>query len=257
MTYGLNPDADVLATNIRAGWPARLSFNVTWRGETVTVSTRLLAAHQAHSALAAIAAGLSTGLPLADCAHAVSNVEPEYGRMWPTELNGTAYIVDCWKAPHWTMDAVLDYMAVSRAKRKVLVIGSLSDIPGSTGKKYRKIAKRALEVSDIALFTGPNAKAVRELSNNYPDRLAYFERITDAREWLRSIRMPGDLILLKGSSIDHLERLFLDHIGKVECWINLCKLIKYCKDCRQVGDIQTPAILSSCPESKSIITTNT
>ena len=146
---------------IEAAWPARLSFTVKWNGQSsLRVHTRLCGSHWAPTVLAALAAGVSLGVPLTVAAEAVGSVEPFEGRMSPVDVgDGVTFVRDDWKAPVWTIAPTFDFMRQARAPRKIIVIGTVSDYPGDSARRYVQIGRQALAVADCVIFVGPWASS--------------------------------------------------------------------------------------------------
>ncbi|MFN2433331.1 MAG: Mur ligase family protein [Gemmatimonadota bacterium] len=235
VTYGLSPAAGVRATDVRAAWPERLSFTVVASGVAASVQTRLCGAHWVHAALAALAAGESLGVPLAEGARALEAVEPWRGRMSPVETDdGVTFIRDEWKAPLWSVPAALEFVRTARAQRKVVVFGTISDTQGDARSRYREVAEQALDVADHVAFVGRWAGRARAARR--PERLAdlsTFGTVQQAAEHLRVFLRSGDLVLLKGSlPADHLERILLARRETVACWRTACGRRYFCDGCR-------------------------
>jgi UDP-N-acetylmuramyl pentapeptide synthase len=209
-TYGLAPDADVRATDVVDAWPDRLAFTVHHAGRSLPVRTRLCGAHLAPCVLAALAVGIELGVPLEDAVAAVAGVEPWRARMSPVELeDGVAFVRDDWKAPLWSVPPALAFLGRARSARRIAVIGTLSDYPGSNEKRYAAVARQALEAAEHVVFVGRWARgALRAAPAGRPEALRAFERVEEAAAHLREFLRPGDLVLLKGSqTVDHLERI--------------------------------------------------
>ena len=73
---------------------------------------------------------------------------------------GVTFIRDDYKAPLWTAETCFEFIATARARRKIIVIGSLSDCGAGAPEKYIKVAKRAQEIADLTIFVGPWASQV-------------------------------------------------------------------------------------------------
>jgi UDP-N-acetylmuramyl pentapeptide synthase len=130
--------------------------------------------------------------------------------MSPVELeDGVVFVRDDWTAPLWSIPPALEFLRTARATRRVAVIGTLSDYPGSNEKRYAAVARQALEAADHVVFVGRWSRgALRAAPAGRPDALLAFERLEGAAEHLREFLRPGDLVLLKGSlTVDHLERI--------------------------------------------------
>ena len=238
ITFGLGADAMVRADHVAASWPDALSFTVVYEGSTAKVQTKLYGTQWVHAALAAVAAGIALGIPLDDAARALGEVTPSEGRMSPVVVpDGATFIRDDWKASVHTIAPALDFLAAARAKRKIAVIGTISDTSGNAGKVYVDTAKRALEVADIVCFVGRRAfAALRAAPKDQRNRLRAFAGAKAADQFLRTLIQPGDLVLLKGSNIaDHLCRLVLSRTMTVACWRMDCNRGAYCDGCDLVA----------------------
>src|SRR5690606_21977366 len=126
--------------------------------------------------------------------------------------------------------APLDFLRQARAKRKVVVIGTISDSPKSPSQRYRFALEQSLGVADLVVFVGVDARGALKAAGNHPDRsIRAFSRIEDAAQFLRLELRPGDLVLLKGTNKqDHLVRLALDQQRRVECWEVACGRNRFC-----------------------------
>ena len=233
--YGTAAEAELRATAIHGDWPDRLAFTATWKGESAAVTTRLCGAHWLPSVLGAIGGGLALGVPLADAAAAVGRVEPWPGRLSPFPTpQGITFLRDDWKAPLWSVPLALDVLGRARAERKVAVLGTISDAPGSRSGRLRQVASRALDVADVVLFVGRNAHLALGARRHARDASLHARAtVREASIFLRDLLRPGDLVLLKGSNSDHLARIALDWTREVGCWRTDCRLgAVLCDNCR-------------------------
>ena len=207
ITYGLAIDATVRAENVSSRWPARLSFTVVHNGRSQHVQTQFCGAHWVHSVLAAFAVGIALDMSVAAIVQAVEETPPFDARMSPVELpNGVTFIRDDVKAPLWTIPAALQFMRDATAKRKIIIIGSISDYIGNSNRAYVVAAKEALEIADHVIFIGTRAsKCLKAKRHVDDDALQAFYSVDAAQEYLRDLLRPGDLVLLKGThKQDHL-----------------------------------------------------
>lgn len=233
MFFGLSPDADLRAEKVRAAWPDRLSFTAIYRNERVVVQTRLCGKHWITSALAAMAAGLAAGVALKDAAAALAAVEPFEGRMSPVELNDQiTFIRDDWKNPAWSIAPVLNFMKEARAKRRILVLGQISDTPKKPSKLYPQLVQDAMKSAEVVILTGEWAHVVDPEIKSDTAMAFAFETVREVDDWLSQNLQSGDLVVLRGSSTtDHLERLVFNRQKKIECWRQKCGYVWYCNTC--------------------------
>ena len=233
MTFGVSPQTDLRATEISSAWPHRLSMKVAHHGEAVRVETRLVGEHWVTCVLAAIAVGIASGIDLRTCAEAIKRVEPVFGRYSVHRRSGDAdYILDTHKSPHWTIAQGLAFVRTAQAPRKTIVIGTISDFPGATGPRYRRVAREALSVADRVVFVGPKSGHVTKLrQGEIGAKLFAFETSYQAAGFLRDTVSAGELVYVKASFSDHLERVMLSQLEEVVCWRERCGEWAPCPRC--------------------------
>lgn len=234
MTFGQQPGADLLAGEVVAAWPERLSFTASHGGERVRIQTQMVGAHWLPSLLAALAAARAMGVTLGEAAPVMQRVVPAVGRMSPVEHpDGVTFIRDDWKAPLWSVATVVDFMRQARATRKILVFGTFSDFPGDRARKYQKVAREALAVADLVIFVGAQAHMVEKvLKDAQPGALMAFPQLQQAHDFLKAELRHGDLVVLKGSNMaDHLARLVFARETPIACWREKCGRSYFCNRC--------------------------
>jgi len=236
---GENTGADLRAVRIQSSWPDRLSFDVERDRRSYQVRTRLCGVHWVPCLLSSMAVGLAMKVPMENILAVVETFEPFPGRMSPVaHKDGVTFICDDWKAPYWSIDHVLTFMREARAERKIMVFGNISDTPGSTPPKYRRISREALEIAELVIFVGNNARyAVGPHDVNPPARLKMFRTVKDVSDFLAGVLRSGDLVMLKGSiGSDHLRRIMLNREKNISCWRMDCHKVLSCTDCPQLYD---------------------
>jgi aminoacyl-tRNA hydrolase len=234
VTYGRSSAADVRGEDVGGAWPERLSFTARYGGEAVRVRTLLCGEHWVSAVLAALAAGVAEGIPLEAAAEAVGRVEPAPGRLSVVAHDdGVTFIRDDQKAPLPSIAPALDFLRSARALRKIAVIGTVSDYPGSSRSCYRRVARAAAEAADLVIFAGPRASLGLRGRRHPADPILTFHSVRDASSYLDGVLRPGDLVLLKGSNTaDHLQRIVLARTQEVSCWRGRCGKTRFCDHCR-------------------------
>lgn len=233
MTFGLSEVVDVRGAEISAAWPDRLSLTVRHGAERVRVHTRLVGEHFAHAVLGALATAVAAGVPLGTAAHALRSVEPVDGRYSIHTVRGVTFIRDDWKAPLWSIPAAIHFLGTARARRKIFILGTISDYPGDSSQKYRAVVRQASPVADKVLFVGNMAHcALRARDPSDPDRVGAFDTLLALDQFLQGFLQDGDLVLIKGSATaDHLQRLVLSRSGDNLCWAPACGRAMFCSAC--------------------------
>jgi len=240
--------ATIRLLEARSRWPEPLILEIEYGGEIYQVRTGFHGKHLALSVLSALGVGLAAGVPLRSAISAVAEVTPAQGRMQiVANENGVTFLRDDWKAPHWSLSAPLEFMAEAEARRKIIIIGTLSDYSLSASKLYPKVARQALEVGDIVIFVGPHApRAAKAKRDTDVENLHTFSEIREASAFLNNLLEPGDLVLLKGSNkADHLVRLMYNTQNPVSCWASRCGIQNFCGGC--------PRLYKPMPASAAII----
>ena len=139
ITYGIDAHADVQGTVLSAD-ASGSRVRVEARGETIEVALPLVGRFNVHNALAAIAAGLAAGVPLAKARDALQRAKPVRGRMERVDCGQPfSVIVDYAHTPE-SLDKVLGLL-------RPLTKGRLIAVFGSAGERDRAKRPRLAEVA--------------------------------------------------------------------------------------------------------------
>jgi UDP-N-acetylmuramyl pentapeptide synthase len=210
VTVGMSAEADVRAVAVRSAWPERLSFTVVAGGRTVPVRTALVGEHWLPAVLAAIAVGSVLGVTIDEAGAAVETLEPQPARMSVYErADGVVFLRDDFKAPAWSLPRSLDVLARARARRRIVVRGTLSDKYGRADKRYRQAGRLALAAADHVVLVGPRARMARPVARGADEsRTTVCADVARVRRFLDAFLEPGDVVLLKGNrKLDRLRAL--------------------------------------------------
>jgi UDP-N-acetylmuramoyl-tripeptide--D-alanyl-D-alanine ligase len=156
-------------------------------------------AHNLTNALAAVAAGVALGAPLAAMADRAADIGFSRFRGERIELgDGIVLVNDCYNANPVSMRAALDHLATLDAPRTVAVLGEMGELgPGGPGF-HREVGEHARAAGvDMVLGVG---LAARDYG---PDELVADP--AEAAELLAAQLEPGDAVLVKGSRSAGLE----------------------------------------------------
>jgi UDP-N-acetylmuramoyl-tripeptide--D-alanyl-D-alanine ligase len=195
-------------------------------------------------ALAAVAVGLQTGIPLDTIVERLATVEPAPGRLQVVRLaNGAFMLRDDFKSPMETVDAALDVLEAIPAHRKLVVFGNIQEPPGSQGPICKSVGERIARVASFAVFACGNfqryavgARRARPLGAEVADA---GHSVGRAAALIRERLGPGDVVVLvKGRSSERLDRVALALAGRdVRCDLKACYfLTTRCEDCSLLSD---------------------
>lgn len=237
VTYGLGADNDVVGSNIRLDWPRGMQLDVTAAGRTHTLRTSLLGDTMAYPLLAAVALALVEGRDLDVVARALADLAPTPGRLEAIALPGGVWLLrDEYKSALETVHAALDVLAAIPARRKIVVLGDVSEPVGPQGPIYRAIGTRLAAVATRVIVMGLQQKrlAVGTRSAGMPrDALVDAQRsVATAIALLRRDLEPGDVVLIKGRDTERLDRIYLSLSGReVGCELVFCDMRPRCATC--------------------------
>jgi len=228
VTFGLADTNDVRATNIKLDWPNGTTFRLHANGETRNLAIRLIGQPMVYPILAAVATSLAEGFSLDQIIPTLENLSPTPGRLEPIRLpNGAFVLRDDFKSPLETIDAALDVLGEIPAKKRIVVLGDVSEPFGRQWQIYRKIGEHIAQVATKAIFiTGKfrayaaGARVGGLPSSSLVDVGGSFLEAIDA---LRQDLGLGDVILIKGRDTQRLDRITLSLTGRtINCNVTFC-----------------------------------
>jgi UDP-N-acetylmuramoyl-tripeptide--D-alanyl-D-alanine ligase len=239
LTYGLDANADLRATDIVSDWPQRFACTIHYQDESHRLETGLFGDLLLPSVLAAIGGARAVGVPLAESVAALQGVAPVTGRLSPHRSPQGMWMVFDFKGTYWTVEKVLDLARRAQAPRKTLVFGSFSDTRGASSHAYRKVAKEALKLVDRVVWAGERQSYVQKMMGPENEgHLFCFKEMKEAAEFLGSDPLEDELVIIKSNGMEHIERLILSQEHPLKCWKNKCSLKEMCYKCPHSGLIE-------------------
>lgn len=232
--FGSGPDADIRLVSWSSGYPERLVLRIRAGDQAVDITTRFLGERWITSVMAAFATAIALGVAPEEAAEMIGRVEPERFKDDVYVYSGVTFIADTYKAPYWTVESSIDIVAAAKAPRKLFLFGTLSDYRGAARKRYTTAARAALDVADLVIFYGCHAERPRRLKSEYPGRLFSFEEFDALMAFLKQTLRQDDLIYIKASGADHLERVVLEYEKPISCYVSRCGRLYMCNHCRHL-----------------------
>lgn len=239
VSFGARGDADVRGEALPARWADRFSLRVSCNGETQTVRTQLIGEHWMPVVLASLAVARHAGVTLREAALALGQVPPVVGRLEPVRLPGGATVLrDDYTAAVDTLDAALRVLEGATAARRILLVSDFSDFGANRRRRLQYLASAAARSADVVVFVGKDAayggrRAVQ--AGMAAERVHSFLDLEETARFLRAELGPGDLLLLKGRTTDHVTRIFHALLGSIRCWKVKCGRRLPCEKCWELG----------------------
>lgn len=203
LSFGDVAGADVRVEGLALDRLGRPTFRLAHGQEQAEVVLRLVGAHQALNAAAAAAAALACGVPIADVATALGEVETlSQWRMELRELDrGVIVLNDSYNANPDSVRAALDALASIGADadvhRTIAVLGEMKELGETHDEEHRGIGAHAADLGvDHVVVVGEAARGIHDGAG------ACSTWLTDnpaAVAWLAENLREGDAVLLKAS----------------------------------------------------------
>lgn len=202
LDFGLEADAAVRASDIDVQGVIGSRFTLHTPVGSTPVTLHLPGRHSVANALAAAAAGVACGVPLADIAAGLARVRPVAGRLAARSgRDGAAIIDDCYNANPGSVMAAIDVLAGSPvgagAGSRTLILGSMLELAENSAQLHAEVGEYARQAGIDALWglgeaVQPAVAAFGAAGRNFADR-------DDLLAAVQGSFVSGDTVLVKGS----------------------------------------------------------
>ncbi len=215
--------------HLRTG-PNGTRFTLHTDGETRDLRIRLIGRPMVYPILAAVAVALAEGFSLDQIQSGLEALSPTPGRLEPVQLpNGAMILRDDYKSALETVEAALDVLAEIPAKRRIVVLGQVTEPPGEQGPIYRHLGERVGAIASRAIFICDRRDSACSAGATAAG-MARSAIVKAGRDMFKAIEVlqndlgPGDVVLIKGRITERLDRITLALMGrKVSCRIDFCR----------------------------------
>jgi UDP-N-acetylmuramoyl-tripeptide--D-alanyl-D-alanine ligase len=235
--FGLGEDNDVRAEQVRLDWPRGTDFILVGPGFRLAAKVGLVGGHSLGAALAAAAVAGELGIPPEDVVRRLAGLTPTQGRMQPVVLpSGVVLLRDDYKSGMETIHAALTVMSEIPARRRIVVLGDITEPESPQREVYRRLGERVARAASRILYVGhkfgPLASGARQAGLARGD-VTEHANVFMLAETLKNELKEGDVVLLKGRTNQKLERTALILSGRtVRCGISSCHIRSFpCEIC--------------------------
>lgn len=209
LLYGYTPGLDLWAEEPEAG-PEGLSLTIVHNRDRQRLTTRLLGFHNAYTLLAAAAAALARGLPLAEIAERLQGFAPLRGRLRPFDgIEGTTLLDDSQSAGPRSLAAALETLTLFPF-RKIAILGDIADLDAEHNQGDEGVAAQLAGTVDLLVAQGQGAQALAGIAGDWglgEDRIIATDSVEDTVSALRPRLRSGDTVLVKGTEASRMERV--------------------------------------------------
>lgn len=205
-TFGLNPKADITASEISLNSNVCPEFNLHLPDKSITkITLPLLGEQNVMNALAASAAAFSLGLTSLEIKTGLESVvAPEMRLAQLIGFNGANIINDCYNANPASVAAALKILALKKGP-KIFIFADMRELGENTLKFHEDVGKLAqnLQIDYIFAFGDLAAIAAKKFGKNAFVFANQDELVTAVKQILQS----DSNVLVKGSRSMNLENV--------------------------------------------------
>lgn len=201
LAFGL-VNADVCAQAIEAGLLSS-RFTLVHGADRADVTLPVPGLHNVRNALAATAAALAVGVPLAACAAGLGAYGGTPGRLQAKRAhNGALLIDDTYNANPDSMRAAIQVLAALPAPR-LLVLGDMGEVGDDGPAQHRALGEAARQAGIESLWA--TGTAMQAAVSGFGPQGHWFADHTALAAALQAQVSPECTVLLKGSRFMHME----------------------------------------------------
>ena len=125
------------------------------------------------------------------------------------DRGGITYINDAYNANPESMRAALESIPSPReGGKKIGVLGVMSPLGSFSETAHREVGQFAQKTIDHLLVFGSEAKPLFESFSEVKKPAELFTDLKELAERLKTLMSPGDVVLIKGSRVMQMEKLF-------------------------------------------------
>lgn len=204
-TYGALPTDDVSGRIVRSGnfvsvqW--RRGAHVDWDSVPV-VPTNLTGTYNLPNIMAAVAVGVHFGLTDTQIAAGLSLYQPSNSRSEVRQAGTNLLILDAYNANPSSMEVAINNLMAMDGARKSVILGEMLEVGPTSSEEHRAVCERIQHLGlTNAYFVGSEFYTFK---NDFP--FMFFERVDALNGWLQSNPLNNEVILIKGSRGNKLEK---------------------------------------------------
>ncbi len=208
--FGRGPCADPRVESTESLGTEGVRVHVRFGESKTDFHLHLLGEHNVSNAMAAIAVGVASGIPLETCCSALTALQPDEKRGRVVTIRGAKIINDSYNSNPEALKAMISTLAavpVARGGRRILVAGEMLELgPQSEALHAACGAKAAQAGIDIVIGVRGYARNITDKAAERGVQSLFYDTPEEAGQWLRENLRPDDVVLLKASRGVRLEK---------------------------------------------------
>jgi UDP-N-acetylmuramoyl-tripeptide--D-alanyl-D-alanine ligase len=211
--FGATPDAHVRSGSVDLDRATGLAtFELITPDGSAEVTLPAPGDQLVPDALAAAAVGWAASLPVDDIAAGLASASVSAGRMELTTVGGLRIVNDAYNANPTSVSAALKTArAMAGEGRCIAVLGYMAELGPIAAREHERVGELVARLGiDVVVVVGQEARLIGVAAKREgvePDRVLQVADPGDAAEAVRRVARPGDLVLVKASRVERLERV--------------------------------------------------
>lgn len=202
-TYGIENNSDVVARDIVLNENSS-NFNAILKESNAVkdINVPVGGLHFVYNALCAIMVGKVLNIPMEKISKGIQKFELSKNRMELINLpNNIVVINDCYNANYDSMKAGIEYLAKTKAQRKIAVLGDMLELGEFSEKLHIEVGKEILKNKiDILITVGKMAENIANTVKTVNSNVYVCQNNNEAVKKIKSIMRENDIILIKASN---------------------------------------------------------
>src|SRR6266487_435662 len=207
--YGLSPEANLWADNVVGLGLEGIRFRLHYRGETLHVKIPLIGRHSVHTAMRAVAVGLSEGMNWQEILEGLSQGHTQLRLAAVRSQNGALLLDDTYNASPESMLAALNLLDELDG-RKVAFLGDMLELGPYERGGHEMVGLRAAQIVSVLLTLGERAHMIAEAARRAgmkKNSIVEFDEFDPLMDWLKANLTSNDAVLIKGSHGLRMDRI--------------------------------------------------
>ena len=208
-SYGINQNADLMATNITSQGLNGVAMTLVYRGKEYPVHSPLLGVFSAYTILRASAVALIEGLDWETIQAGIEKEQIDLRMRQFSLPNGITIIDDTYNASPASTIAALELLDKLEG-RKIAILGDMLELGQYEKFGHQQVGARAASIADVLILVGPRSKetAKSALDKGFPEQLVHWHpNAKDAVNAVIKTLQEGDVVLIKGSNSMRMDQI--------------------------------------------------
>lgn len=201
LSFGLSPDCDVRAENVRDFGLAGSECTIVSKDRRFDVRISAYGAHMVYAALEGAAVGIAFDLTDEEICAGIANYVPVDGRAGIVQTGMLTVVNDCYNANPDSTTSAIRSLSRTQGARKVAILGDMGELGADGPRLHRETGRIASEEQvDVLLCCGDLAREIADGAREAGlQDVHHYETLEDMLAALPGMFQPGDCVLVKAS----------------------------------------------------------